>query len=244
MANVFFENPPVLKGTAEEQQKAMREYLYTLSQKLNEALLNIGMEQLGKDGQETIRQLKENAEQTEGNRKGLKELIIKNAEYSRTEEDEIRAQLQRNITALSEQLGQFNQSLTQDIALTATGIRQDFTLLEQIVSTANQTNEAFRTSMKSYIYSGVLDDSVYPPITGIAIGQDVTNEDGSLNDNGKMATFTAKRITFYNSNVEVGYYEGSVFHIARGEVTDSMKMGNFVFKVFADNSMGLMVEKE
>ena len=33
-----------------------------------------------------------------------------------------------------------------------------------------------------------------------------------------------------------------MFHIARGEVVDSMKMGNFVFKVFAGGSMGLMVE--
>lgn len=242
MAKVFFENPPTLRGTPEEQQKALREYLYTLSQKLNEAVLNIGFDQLEQNSKQTIQQLQDNAEKSESKQQGLKELIVKNAELTRTEDEEIRAQLTRNITALSTLLGEYRETLTQDIEMTAAGIRQTFNLLQETVNTANQTNETFRTGMQSYIYSGVLDSSVTPNITGIAIGQNVTNSDGTLNSENVMATFTAKRITFYNQNNVVGYYEGNKFHIGQGEVTDSMKMGHFLFKVFPDGSMGLMKE--
>ena len=111
MANVFFENPPALSGTTEEQLRQMQSYLFTQSLKLNEALMNIGMDQLEKTGKETIQQLQERAEQSETGRHGLKELIIKNADISRTEEDEIRAQLARNVTALSEAFGEFQQTI-------------------------------------------------------------------------------------------------------------------------------------
>ena len=242
MANVFFENPPVLSGTTEEQLRQMQSYLFTQSLKLNEALMNIGMDQLEKTGKETIQQLQERAEKSETGRHGLKELIIKNADISRTEEDEIRAQLARNVTALSEAFGEFQQTITADLLATATGIRQTYEALQLVVNTANGINEEYRTRMSSFIFSGVLDPEADPPVTGIAIGQNVTNSDGTLNDENKMATFTADRITFYNNNVAIGYYEGNTFHISKGEVDDSMKIANFIFKKFADGSMGLMKE--
>lgn len=242
MANPFFANPPMLTGTPADQVKQIQQYLYDVSQKLNQALIDIDIGQLSKDGQERIQQLQEKAEQSETNRTGLKELIIKNADISRTEEDEIRAQLTRNVTALSESLGELRQTLTSDIALTAQGIRQDFDLLETIVTTANGLNEEFRTRFSSFIYSGVIDPNTNPPTSGIAIGENVTNSDGTLNDSNKMAVFTAKRITFYNNNVAIGYYDGNTFYISKGQVTDSMKMGNFVWKIFSDGSMGLMKE--
>lgn len=240
MANTFFANPPMLTGTPADQVKQIQQYLYDVSQKLNKALVDIDIGQLSKDGQERIQRLQEKAEQSETNRTGLKELIIKNADISRTEEDEIRAQLTRNVTALTETLGELRQTLTSDIALTAQGIRQDYDLLESIVTTANGKNEEFRTRFSSFIYSGVIDPNTDPPTSGIAIGENVTNSDGTLNDSNKMAVFTAKRITFYNNNVPIGYYDGNTFHISKGEIDNTMIIGNFQFIKFADNSMGLM----
>ena len=240
MANVFFANPPMLKGTPAEQLKQLQTYLYDVSQKLNQAVMDIGIEQLSKDGQERIQQLQEKAKQSEEKRTGLKELIIKNADISRTEEDEIRAQLVRNVTALSETMGELRQTLTSDIALTAQGIQQDYDLLESIVTTANGLNEEFRTRFSSFIYSGIIDPNTDPPTSGIAIGENVTNSDGTLNDSNKMAVFTAKRITFYNNNVAIGYYDGNTFHISKGEIDDVMIIGNFEFIRFANGSMGLM----
>ena len=68
----------------------------------------------------------------------------------------------------------------------------------------------------------------------------MTDEDGQLNNQNKMATFTADRLSFYLNGAEVAYFSNNVFHIARGEVTDSMIMGNFQWKVFSNGSLGLM----
>ena len=242
MANILFDNPPVLTGNEQNQVQQLQRYLYTISQQLNEALRDISIEQLNTKDQETIRQLQEKTEKAETGRTGLKELIIKNAEITRTEEDEIRTQLTRNVTALSESFGEFRQNITADLVATALGIMQKYEALETIVNTANGGSEEFQTRISSYIFSGVLDPNTNPPTTGIAIGENVTNSDGTLNGANKKATFTANRITFYNNNVEIGYYEGNEFHISKGEVSDAMKIGNFIFKRFADGSMGLMKE--
>ena len=238
MANVFFDNPPVTKGTAEQQINDVLAYLHTLSQRLNESMNSISIEQLEPAGQTAIKQIKQNEATAEDNRQKLKSLIIKNAEIVKNEMEEIRVELSQNLEYISEQFGTYQESITAEIAATAQGIMQAYDALETIVSTANGENEEYRTRMQSYIFSGVLSNNPYT--TGIAIGQNVTNADGTLNDNNKMATFTSDRITFYMNGTAIGWYEGNSFHISNGEVTDGMKMGNFVWKVFADGSMGLI----
>lgn len=240
MANVFFDNPPEARGTAEEQLEQLKRYLGTVSQKLNEAMLHIGVDQLTAEGQNAIKQAQKSDELTEEKRQQLKSLIIKNADIVKTDMEEIRAELTQSIEAVSEMFGTYQETITAELEATATGIRQTYEALETIVNTANGVNEEYRTRMQSFIYSGVLSNSPYT--TGIAIGQNVTNADGTLNDQNKMATFTADRITFYTNGVEVGYYEGSRFHIENGEVLQTMKMGNFVWRVFPDGSMGLVKE--
>ena len=240
MADVFFDNPPVTRGTAEEQLQALQAYMHMLSQKLNEAMNEISADQLEPESRTALKTAAKNAEVTEDNRQALKALIIKNAEIVKTEMDEYRAQLQQSIQAVSEMFGEYQEEISAEFTATAEGIRQTYNALETIVSTANNENKEYRTRMQSYIYSGILSNSPYK--TGIAIGENVTNDDGTLNNNNKMATFTADRITFYLNNVELGYYEGNKFHIAKGEVSDSMKMGNFLWKVFSNGALGLMKE--
>lgn len=238
MADVFFDNPPMNKGTAEQQVEAVVNYLHTLSQKLNESMNNISVQQLTEEGQTAIKQVKQNEQLAEDNRKKLKALIIKNADIVKNAMEEIRAELHQDIEAVSEQFGTYQESISTELLATAQGIQQSYEALETIVSTANGVNEEYRTRMQSFIYSGIL--STDPYTTGIAIGQNVTNADGTLNDANKMATFTADKITFYMNGIEIGWYEGNSFHISNGEVTDGMKIGNFVLKAFADGSMGLI----
>ena len=238
MADVFFDNPPMTKGTAEQQVEAVVNYLHTLSQKLNESMNNISVQQLTEEGQQAVKQTKKNEQLAEDNRQKLKALIIKNADIVKNAMEEIRAELHQDIEAVSEQFGTYQESISAELLVTAQGIQQSYEALETIVNTANGVNEEYRTRMQSFIYSGIL--STDPYTTGIAIGQNVTNADGTLNDANKMATFTADKITFYMNGNEIGWYEGNSFHISNGEVTDGMKIGNFVLKAFADGSMGLI----
>ena len=75
---------------------------------------------------------------------------------------------------------------------------------------------------------------------GIAIGYNVTNSDGTLNDTKKMATFTADKLTFWVNGIAAAWFSNQIFHISDGEVTRSMKMGSYVWKIMDSGAMGLM----
>ena len=46
MADVFFDNPPILRGQAEEQLQQLYSYLGIISNQLNEALMTISIDQM------------------------------------------------------------------------------------------------------------------------------------------------------------------------------------------------------
>ena len=240
MVNTFFDNPPILSGKPEEQVRQLQNYLFTMSNKLNEALMEVTIqERQAAEEQQAAAAAGGGTEATEQTDVFLKtkELIIKTAQAVRTEMDEMQMTLNLNINALSEQFGEYQQSLEQTITATAEGILQQFNIEERISGVERDTEEFLRKTSQ-YIYSGLLDANTQT--FGIAIGYNVTNQDGTLNNQNKMATFTADRLSFYLNGAEVAYFSNNVFHIARGEVTDAMTMGNFQWKVFGNGSMGLM----
>jgi len=175
--------------------------------------------------------------QIESNAEALKSMIVKNAEIVRASMEEIRITLESHYTAISEQFGTYQEDIEQQIAATSTGISQAFALV-QSVQAAGDDNAQLLRKLNANIFSGILDTNTGE--VGIAIGYNVTNNDGTLNNANKMATFTADALTFYINNVPAAYFSNSVFHIADGEVTSSMRMGNFLWKVMANGSMGLM----
>ena len=237
MANtVFFDNPPIQSGNAEEQLRTLYAYLNTVSQKLNEALMSVSMEQANAEAQQAVKVAQETAKTAETNRQDLKSLIIKTAEIVHTEMEEIRTHLQGQVTAISEDFGEFQQTLDATIAATARGVMQEYNIEERI-TTAEETTDAFIRRISQYVYTGLLDtDEV-----GIAIGTNVTDSStGDLIPANKMATFTSSEISFYQNGAKVAYFGGNLFHIEKGEVLKSMKMGNFTWMIFDNGSMGLM----
>lgn len=240
MGNTFFDNPPVLSGKPEEQLVQLKNYLFTVSNKLNDAFMEVSIQEQKAEEQRAMTATgRGTAEAAEPDSTFLKtkQLIIKTAEIVRNEMQAIQTTLQTDIQAISDQFGTYESTLEQTITATAEGILQDFHIEERISGVENSTEEFLRTT-RQYIYSGLLDAN--QQIYGIAIGYNVTDEDGELVNANKMATFTADRLSFYLNGAEVAYFSNNVFHIARGEVTDSMIMGNFMWKVFSNGSMGLM----
>ena len=79
------------------------------------------------------------------------------------------------------------------------------------------------------------------PVTGIAIGDGhITNDDGTIDTGNQMATFTANKLSFYQNGIELAYFANNTFHIDRGEVMKSMKMGNHTWKVLASGALALV----
>lgn len=241
MDNVFFDNPPVLSGNSETKLQQLYNSLFVMSTKLNEAFMQVSIAEQQQAEQYRSINTGGGEEQQISNDDfaRLKSLIIKNAEIVNNQMDEIRVTLNTNIQAISDQFGEYQANLEAQITATAEGVLQDYQIEERITTVEGET-EDFIKKTSQYIFSGLLDANTQT--YGIAIGYNVTDDNGDLVDGNKMATFTADRLSFWMNNTEVAYFSNNTFHIANGEVTDSMRMGNFVWKVFANKSMGLMKE--
>lgn len=237
MAKTFFDNPPTQAGSAEEQLRQLYSYLFTMSSKLNEALMDVSIEQMAPETQRAIAEAGKAEAKSKETYSTLKELIIKNAEITRLAMDEIRTELQTQYTAISEDFGTYQQTLDAQISATAAGIMQQYHIEDRIQAVEDDT-AAFMNKLNAYIFSGLLSTS--PATYGIAIGYNVTNQDGTLNNQNKSATFTADKLSFWLNGVEVAYFSNSVFHIANGEITDQMRMGGYIWKTMAGGAMALM----
>ena len=235
----FFDNPPMLSGTEEEQLKATWRYLSAMSEKLNIALSQISIEQMEPETRTQIMTAGQTAITEQAT--ALKSMIIKTAEVVRHEMDEITAHLEDNYTALSSQFGEYERNLTSNITATAEGILQEYQYTEKITALEEGT-ESFQRNLSQYIFTGLVDEENGK--YGIAIGENVTAYDAQgnpyMNTERKTATFTMDRLSFWQGEKELAYFSDSVFHIAQGEVTDYMKMGNHTWKILADGSMGLI----
>ncbi len=233
----LFENPPILTGKTEDQLRQMYNHLFKLSNQLNEALMNISVEQMAPDVREIIKTGAKAEVTNRTNTEALKTLIIKTANVVRSEMDEIRTTLESHYEALSEQFGTYQEDIELQISANANGIEQAYTLIETVTEAGEDTAQTLR-KLNANIFSGILDAGTGE--VGIAIGYNVTNNDGTMNNANKMATFTADRLTFYVNGVPVAYFGNRVFHITDGEVTSSMRMGNFIWKILSNGAMGLM----
>lgn len=237
----FFDNPPILAGTAEEKLRQLYSYLSIMSDKLNAAQTSITIEQMTPETRSVISQAAQN---TEKNYETLKSMIIKTAEVVRHEMDEISTELQDNYTALSSQFGTYERNLDNQITATAEGILQNYQFEERITGLEEGSDDyvAFERRINQYIFSGLVDET--NGRYGIAIGENVTSYDANgnpyLNNNRKTATFTMDELAFWHGTTKIAYFSDNVFHIANGEITNSMKMGNHTWMILTDGSMGLI----
>ncbi len=238
MAEVFFDNPPTLSGKAEEQLQQLYRYLNTVSEQLNTALMDISIDQMAPETRKIVTE--GNSEALAKQSTGLKSLIIKTAQIVRTQMDEIRTTLQHRMNAISDQYGALNTELTNRITLTAEGLQQAFTYIQELEDYADD-NRTYREHLNQYVNIGVVRyDDQNNPVIGIAIGENITNPDGTINQNNRLATFTVDRLSFYQGAAEVAYFANNIFHISNGEITSTLKMGNHTWKRMADGALALI----
>ena len=241
MAEVFFDNPPALAGTEKEQLLQLQRYLNAMSEKLNQSLMQISLEQMEPETKQAITGATEKAENTVN---GLKSMIVKTASIIRHEMDVISATLNDNYQALSDQFGAYERNLQSEITATAEGILKAYQYAERVSGLEDEAGntDVFIRRINQYIFSGLIDEvnGKY----GIAIGENVTSYDAQgnpfLNNAQKMATFTMDRLSFWQGGTEVAYFASDTFYIRRGEVLSSLQMGNHTWNVMPDGSIGLV----
>ena len=241
MDNVFFDNPPVLQGTERTQLTQLYNYLYNVSNKLNEAMTAVGSGNAESTALET-RTGKESEEEKEKQEQvnTLKALIIKTANIIRTEMQEIQTELHGETVAVSDAVGSLEQNLDLVIRATAEGILQDYNYDELVMDAA--TNTFYRQQTSQYIFTGLINDN--PVEYGIAIGEGVTayDEDGNpyINHNAKVATFSMNKLAFWQGETQLAYFSSGKMFITNAEITNTLQIGDYMFKKMANGSMVLV----
>ena len=235
--NILFDNPPILQGRTETQLQQLYGYLFNISNQLNSTMMTIEIKQ--QQAEEQVNKVVASKEQNpeDSDLVKAKSLIIKTAELIRSEMDEIRTTLNGSIEALSVQFGAYQQTISNEIVATATGLLESFRIEERISGVEGEVSDFIR-NQTSYIFAGILD--ALTGKTGIAIGEGVTDENGDLVEANRVVQITSDRIAFFQNETEVAYFSNNNFYIAKGVVTDSMQMGNFSWKVFSNGSLGLI----
>lgn len=241
MADVFFDNPPVLQGDERTQLQQLKNYLFTISNKLNEAMMTISIEEISEKAAERVQQAQESgaAEKTDAYTT-LKSMIIKTAEIVRHEMDEITTHLEDNLEALSSEFGELQRNLTSDITATAEGVLQSYGYEERItgLETEAGTTDSFIRKTNQYIFSGLIDENTMT--YGIAVGEGVTKSDGTLDNNARCATFSMNEMAFWQGTTKMAWFSSGKFYINNGQIENSLQIGNFMWKKIEGGAMALV----
>ena len=121
MAKVFFDTPPIQSGSAEERLNQLYRHLFAMSEKLNQALMDVSIEQMAPEAQTAIRTAAAAGTKSEQEYNALKSQIIKSADIVRNEMNEIRVYLDHQYSAFSEQFGEYQRAVETQMTATAEG---------------------------------------------------------------------------------------------------------------------------
>ena len=228
-----------MQGNVQTQLSAQRDYLIYMQRELERALNNLDITNFA-DGTAEQKILtgaanektQESINQSAAN---LKQLIIKSADIVRSEMDEITAQLQSNYVAQSE-FGEYKETVNSLISATASEIRADINYDAEITDLQNQAAafDAYRVSTDGSIKAGIVGWDGAVPIFGIAVGQNITyatveyqgDEYAEINKNSFLSIFTASKLSFYQSNVEVAYLSNEKLYITTAHISEKLEMGS------------------
>ena len=233
-----FKLPNITATTPEGKLLQMHSFLYQTIEQLNWALNSIETD--------TASSNKVNQAATKGSNSGsekdavtsfneIKSLIIKSADIVNAYYEKISARLSGEYVAQSD-FGTYTELTEQMIEANSTGIRQNFTNIQEIVTNI-ETLQHKLIYVNAYLNPGLLyydDDGV--PVYGLEIGQR-TEIDGEEVFN-KYARFTSGKLSFYDQNDnEVAYISDKKLYITHIEVKGSYTIGNLVDTVLSDGSV-------
>lgn len=228
------ELPGQLQGRPEDQLQQLYSYLYRMAQTMNSNLSEIGPAGLTDDEQQLMNQLSDSIrtnrpEQAIGNQREaetLKSLIIKTAEFVKTQLDAYKIALFGESEVNSE-IGNYRLKQGLRVDVNPEGIKQTYSFAEIIKGL-----KTYEINAKNYIKTGLLRTENSIPIYGVAIGKDVVtfSEDGeeTYNDSNKVAELTADALSFFSNGVmlakyagnRIGFYNGGneVMYITNGKI--------------------------
>ena len=145
-----------------------------------------------------------------------------------------------NLEALSSEFGELQRNLTSDITATAEGVLQSYGYEERItgLETEAGTTDSFIRKTNQYIFSGLIDEDTMT--YGIAVGEGVTKDDGTLDNNARCATFSMNEMAFWQGTTKMAWFSSGKFYINNGQIENSLQIGNFMWKKIEGGAMALV----
>jgi len=216
--------PHLSGGTAEEQLRQLKSYLYQMVEQLNWAL-DTGLTEAAAAAYVPTASVtvSEAPSDPAAVFASIKALIIRSADIVNAYSDEITRRLDGVYTAQSE-FGTYQQDTALTLEANAKGIAQNYENLQKLTGALQSYVET-----NAYLRSGLLeeqDDGT--PVYGLEVGQrDNLNGQEVFN---KFARFTANRLEFYdggNQNTPVAYISDYKLFITNAQITGTLTLGGF-----------------
>ena len=230
--------PAYPSGTVEQQVLQQYSYLFQMAQQLNlalEAAESSRMAAVQAAGKSRA------AQGTEQEYQNLKSLIIKTADTVQRRMDQLSARLEGEYVASSE-FGSYVEKLSAYIEAHPDALTQYYSFCSDLQGDVDAVDAAFgryKAGTEGYIRTGVVYYEGALPVYGVAVGQNLTTTlvDGveTVAQNDFRATFTAKRLSFWQDSTEVAYVSDNRLYIRDITVLDSVTLGGW--KLASENGL-------
>ena len=224
--------PPYPAGTLQQQVMRQYSYLFQMSQQLNLALSQL--EQTNRQSSEdTAKHQTAAKEETQRQYQTLKSMIVKTANRVEQRMEQLTAELAGEYVAVSD-FGSYMEKLNAYIEANPEAITQYYSFYSDLQADIHKVSAAFsdyRTGTEGYIRTGIVYYDGEVPVYGVAVGQNLTTTvtDGEevVDQNNFRATFTAKKLSFWQDSTEIAYVSNNQLYITNIVVLDSMRLGKW-----------------
>ena len=229
--------PPSPQGTVQEQLVRQYSYLFQMAQQLNVALgqLESGGTAAPSGGTAAPAAEREQQYQT------LKSMIVKTADTVQRRMDQLSAKLTGEYVAASE-FGTYVERLNAYLEANPEALTQYYSFfadLQASTETVSAAFEQYRVETEGYIRTGIVCYDGAVPQYGVAVGQNLTTTIvggvETVAQNDFRATFTAKRLSFWQDSTEVAYVSDNRLYIRDITVLDSVTLGGW--KLASENGL-------
>ncbi|MBP3494376.1 MAG: hypothetical protein J6J83_07190 [Oscillospiraceae bacterium] len=228
--------PPQPTGTVREQLLRQYSYLFQMAQQLNLAL-----EQLEQGTAQPQQGITRTAQPQEQQYRTLKSMVIQTAQQVRQEMDRLAARLEGEYVAVSD-FGTYVERLNNYIEANPDAITQYYSFssaLQADIDAVSADFDDYRADTQGYIRTGIVYYDGAVPVYGVAVGQNLTatEVDGEpmVDQNNFRATFTARKLSFWQDTTEVAYVSDNQLYITNITVLQQLTVGKW--KLSAENGL-------
>lgn len=228
---------------------ALYDYLYQMVETLNLQEQTDRTENTVATGASVPREGEESREtaRLDAQYDALKSLVIKTAQTTVKELEQLSARLTGSYVAISD-FGKYMEQLNAYIEANPDSITQYYSFYSELKNNIGEAQAAFDqyiNETEGYIKTGIVYyDEGGMPVLGVAVGQNLTAREVTLPDGTTQteidqtafrATFTAKKLSFWQDDLEVAYVSNNRLYITGITVLDKMTLGEW--EVSTSNGM-------